>query len=221
MGAQTKSKPKKDIRHDIVSKYMDWVLMNEAYPKSVYKFCKEIKIDESVFYSYFGSLEVLTEYIWSAFLVQAIDLVEEANKSQEFSSRDKVLTFYFTLFEVLTVNRSYVLFVMNEGTKFSGLRQLQSMRHHFKNYMKSINHQAEDEKDQFYKLKNKAFDELQWGQFLIILKFWIDDRSAGFEKTDVMIEKLINTAFDLTDVMSVKRAIDLAKFLIKERIVKS
>lgn len=220
MTAQAKSKPKKDIKHDILSQYMDWVMMHESHPKSVYKFCKEIKVKEQDFYKHFSNLKAVTEHVWVVFLTQTIDLVDAASQDQEFTPREKVLTFYFTLFEILTVNRSYVLFTMNEGAQLKSLWQLQSMYNHFKSYMKGVNHGSTNGKDTFDQLTSRAFDELQWGQFLIVLKFWMDDRSSGFEKTDVMIEKLINTTFDFTDVAPVKRAVDLAKFFIKERIVK-
>ncbi len=48
------------------------------------------------------------------------------------------------------------------------------------------------------------------------MKFWMDDRSKGFEKTDVFIEKSIKAQFDLIDTAPVHSVFDLAKFLWKE-----
>ena len=50
------------------------------------------------------------------------------------------------------------------------------------------------------------------------MKFWIDDTSTAFEKTDIFIEKAINTSFDLIDIKPVKSLIDLGKFLVKEKM---
>jgi hypothetical protein len=50
----------------------------------------------------------------------------------------------------------------------------------------------------------------------VILKFWIEDTSKGFEKTDILIEKTVNTAFDLMQTQPLERVIDLGKFLWKE-----
>jgi hypothetical protein len=48
------------------------------------------------------------------------------------------------------------------------------------------------------------------------LKFWKDDRSADFEKTDVAIEKSVNTIFDVFDNTPLEKVFDFGKFLYKE-----
>jgi len=50
------------------------------------------------------------------------------------------------------------------------------------------------------------------------MKFWIEDDSAGFEKTDILIEKSINTSFALMDNTVLKSVFDLGKFLYKEKM---
>ena len=46
----------------------------------------------------------------------------------------------------------------------------------------------------------------------------MDDTSPSFEKTDVFIEKSVNTTFDLLDVAPLKSLIDFGKFIFKEKI---
>ena len=41
----------------------------------------------------------------------------------------------------------------------------------------------------------------------------MDDNSAGFEKTDMAIEKSVNTVFDVFDNTPLDSIIDLGKFL--------
>ena len=50
-----------------------------------------------------------------------------------------------------------------------------------------------------------------------MLKFWLEDTSESFEKTDVFIEKSINTSFDLLDTKALKSMLDLGKFIFKEK----
>jgi len=54
---------------------------------------------------------------------------------------------------------------------------------------------------------------------LFLLQFWINDSSAGFEKTDAAIEKSVKTVFDLFDTNTIDSVIDFGKFLWKERIM--
>jgi hypothetical protein len=49
------------------------------------------------------------------------------------------------------------------------------------------------------------------------LKFWIDDTSLSFEKTDIFIEKSVNTSFDLMDIAPLKSLIDFGKFMWQEK----
>ena len=50
------------------------------------------------------------------------------------------------------------------------------------------------------------------------MKFWLDDTSEGFEKTDIFIEKSINTSMELLETKSLHNIIDLAKFLYQEKV---
>jgi hypothetical protein len=52
---------------------------------------------------------------------------------------------------------------------------------------------------------------------LFLLKFWMDDTSKGFEKTDILIEKSVNTVVDLLDTKPLESLFDLGKFLWKEK----
>lgn len=54
-------------REQIISVYMESVLINERTPKSIFKFCRENKISEEEFYSFFGSFEGIQKEIWNLF----------------------------------------------------------------------------------------------------------------------------------------------------------
>jgi hypothetical protein len=80
---------------------------------------------------------------------------------------------------------------------------------------------TEDIKTKQEKLQNiqeKAIQESFWFQLLLTMKFWMDDSSPALEKTDIYIEKSINTAFELMNVAPLDSLIDFGKFLFKEKI---
>ena len=58
-----------------------------------------------------------------------------------------------------------------------------------------------------------VFSEATWVQLLFLMKFWKEDNSPGFEKTDMAIEKSVNTVFDVFDNTPLESIIDLGKFL--------
>ena len=51
-----------------------------------------------------------------------------------------------------------------------------------------------------------------------LMKFWIEDTSEQFEKTDAAIEKSVNTAFDVFDNTPLDTLLDFGKFLWKETV---
>ena len=88
----------------------------------------------------------------------------------------------------------------------------------FQDYIEEIDIDMLDVKEQrLEKLQEKSLKETAWMQLIFTLKFWMDDTSPSFEKTDLFIEKSINTTFDVLNIAPVKSVIDLGKFLFKEK----
>ena len=202
----------------IITLYMEHVLMGEEEPKTVYAFCKKNNIEESDFYSFFGSFDGLKKEIWNKFLENAISTLHNDASFATYTPKNKLLTLYFTLFEILTLNRSYVLYVLKDNMKgMNNLMQLKQFRMTFKDFVK--NHIAAEElkSNKLARITKPVYSEGAWIQFLLILKFWMDDNSKGFERTDIVIEKSVNTVVDLLDSQPLENIIDLGKFLWSER----
>lgn len=209
------TKTKKTTRDAIVSAYMDYVLMTETYPKSVYKFCKEHKFEEQEFYEHFASFKNLETSIWSDFYSLTITLLHKSEDYQQYANREKLLTFYYTFFEMLTANRSYVLMVLSKyEMPLKNLEQLKQLRQDVKKFAKGLISDANEGKKIKELQKNEmVFSEATWVQLLFLMKFWKEDNSPGFEKTDMAIEKSVNSVFDVFDNTPLESIIDLGKFL--------
>ncbi|WP_338039009.1 TetR family transcriptional regulator C-terminal domain-containing protein [Maribacter litopenaei] len=135
-----------------------------------------------------------------------------------FTNRDKLLTFFYTFFEMLTLNRSYVLFALTQsGNQLKSLEQLKGLRIYFKDFAKELIADGNEQKtSKITKHNPSIFSEGAWLQLLFLLKFWMNDESQGFEKTDMAIEKSVNTVFDLFDNTPLENIVDFGKFLYKE-----
>jgi hypothetical protein len=219
--ATTKKSPSKSKQMDdnkIIALYMDAVLSNNAAPKNVYLFCKEHQIEESDFYSFFGSFINLKQVIWVKFFENALLTINKEEAYTTYSDKNKLLTLFYTLFEILTLNRSYVMFSMHENkNNLKNLKDLTLLRKDFKEFVTNIIDENENVGvANLDKITKPVYSEGAWIQFLLILKFWIDDTSKGFEKTDIIIEKSVNTAVDVFNTKPLESLIDLGKFLWKE-----
>ena len=205
----------------IISLYMNDILEDNHNTKNVYVFCKKNNIEESDFYSFFGSMEAVKQSIWTKFLENAILTLEKDVNYVSYPDKNKLLSLYFTLFEILTLNRSYVIYSLKENKE--GMKNLSDFKHfkrHFKNFIKDIMDTSTSENSsRVAKVARPVFSEGAWIQFLFILKFWMDDNSRSFEKTDIIIEKSVNTVVDLLDTKPLENLFDLGKFLWKEKMM--
>ena len=195
--ATTKKQP---IGEDqIITLYMNSVLERHQVPKNVFLFCKDNTISESDFYIHFGSFDSVKQSIWVKFLENAVSTLEQ----------DKILT----------LNRSYILFSLKDNPEgLKNLMDLKKIRNRFKSFVSDIiESNATDALPKIEKFTKPIFSEGAWIQFLFLLKFWMDDTSKGFEKTDIIIEKSVTTVVDLLDTKPLESLIDLGKFLWSER----
>ncbi|MDX1362869.1 TetR family transcriptional regulator C-terminal domain-containing protein [Arenibacter latericius] len=213
---------KKKIISDtnIISLYMEYVLEHNENPKSVFAFAKANNFEESHFYQFFGSFEALEKQIFKAFFDNTIVVLEKSEDYTSFDARNKLLSFYFTFFENLTVNRSYVQFALNKHkNSLKGLSLLSELKKGFTSFIAGLDIKTLDLKqEQVEKFQKRALQESAWLQLLLTLKFWMDDTSASFEKTDIFIEKSVNTSFDILNITPLKSVIDFGKFIYKEKI---
>jgi len=204
----------------IVSMYMDYTLENNEKPKSVYQFMKLNGYSETEFYTFFGTLEGIEKEIYVLFLQKTVELLNKNKEYETYDMKSKMLSFYFTFFELLAANRSYVVMSLKEHqNQLKNLMQLSELRVAFKEYVTTIitdEYRIKNEKAQEY--QEKAITEGSWIQLLMTLKFWLDDSSPAFEKTDIFIEKSVKATFELMNISPIESLIDFGKFIFKEKI---
>ncbi|WP_142783268.1 TetR family transcriptional regulator C-terminal domain-containing protein [Changchengzhania lutea] len=205
---------------DIITMYMDYVLEHDDNPKSVFIFAKHNNFEESKFYEYFASFEAVEKTVFKAFFDNTLSVLQANEPYLKFDARNQLLSFYFTFFENLTANRSYVVYALNKHkNSLKGLRVLSDLKHSFTNYIAHLDIEMLDIKqDKVERLQQKTLQESAWFQLLITMKFWLDDTSPSFEKTDIFIEKSVNTSFDVLNIVPLKSVIDFGKFIFKEKV---
>lgn len=214
------ARKKKINEKDIYSFYMDYYLKNGEAPKSVYQLSKEYNFEETHFYQFFGNLSGIEKSIFKSFFEQTLALLNKSEEYLTFDSRNKLLSFYYTFFEILTANRSFVLTVLERDKNSPRfLKTVSYVKPEFSKFLESLDIEKIDFKGaRIEKMVEKSLDESFWIQMVICIKFWMDDDSASLEKTDIFIEKSINTGFDLINVQPIQSVIDLGKFLFHEKM---
>ena len=202
-------------KDEILKAYSNFVLEKNRRPESVYRFTKYVEIEENEFYNHFSVFEELEQEIINSFVQNAVDLTTKEQKKDSEGPKESLLTFYFTLTEVLKANRSLVKFILPlEKGELMRFRSLKLGKRTFLKFVDSL--QVDAMALSFIpneKFRDKAIASGAWLQFCSIVLYWLKDDSKGFEKTDLFIEKSLRLSFDLTESRAVESFIDLGKFM--------
>ena len=203
--------------------YTEYVLDNGKEPESVYAFCKKLKIKEVDFYEEYSSFPQIESEIWKALFIEARASAEKEEVYESYSVREKLLAFLYTWVEVLKKNRSYILksyegFEKPIYTKRNA--QMADFKASFYDFINELLMEARETREVEQRpipQLMQRYPDLFWAKILYILDFWIKDTSKSFEKTDTMIEKTVNTAFDLLGRSPLDSLFDLGKFIFQNR----
>jgi len=195
--------------------YLDYVLTNNEKPKSVYSFVKKLKITEAEFYQFYASFESIEKNIWFELTFETITKIKEQEVWFQYSSREKILSFFYSYVENLKNERSFIIYSLkNFKGKFSTPNVLAGVKPIFENFAEEIiNDGLESGELAERKFLSKRYKDALWVQFVFILNFWVNDDSDGFEKTDEVIEKGINVTFDLFQHSPIDNLFEYGKFL--------
>jgi len=207
-------------KEKLVELYMDYVLQQGETPKSVYTFAKENHFEESDFYRFFGSFNSLESAVFELFFNKTMKTLQNSKEYRGYDAMNQLLGFYFTFFGNLTANRSYIFNSLKlEINSLHTKKKLNTLRKKFLDFVDELDLGGHDLKNKHLdNIKNSVVNESYWIQMLATMKFWMDDDSEDFEKTDDLIEKSIAASFELANTKPLKSVVDFGKFLFKEKI---
>ncbi|HPW88147.1 MAG TPA: TetR family transcriptional regulator C-terminal domain-containing protein [Kaistella chaponensis] len=207
----------------ILELYSNYVLRNNKKPLNVFTFCEDHEISETDFYFYYANFEKLESDYLRFFMEETLRLIAEEENYHQQNAKHKMLSFYYTFFEQLTMNRSLVIYLLeSDKNNLQNVKKLLPLKKDFQLFIRSLDisepmmENTTESMAKIERLKNKGIEELYWGHFMATLKFWLDDTSSNFEKTDIFIEKSVDTSFEFLEVKPLKKLVDLGKFLFKE-----
>jgi hypothetical protein len=195
--------------------YIDFVLTHDEQPKSVYSFAKKLKITEADFYAFYASFESIEKNIWFELTIETIDEIQKQELWAQYSSREKMLSFFYSYVELLKSQRSFVIYSLKKQPKrLSTPEVLSGVKPIFENFAEEIiNEGLESGELADRKFFSKRYKDALWVQYAFILNFWMDDDSNDFEKTDEAIERGIQLTFDLFQRSPIDNLFEYGKFL--------
>lgn len=211
-------KKKVDIL-DLVTFYMDDVVKHRSKPESIEEFAKAHNFDEALFYKHFESFKELEQHIFKLLFDNSLEVLEQNDEYAVFDRKNKLISLYYTFFENLSLNREFVVIALEDQKNLlKTLSVFSELKESFTDFIDTLNLESLSLNVELLEgIQKKTIRESAWIQLLLTMKFWLDDTSPDFEKTDVFIEKSLNASLDLLDTKTLNNLIDLGKFLYKEK----
>lgn len=207
-------------QNKIFELYGDFLLSHGERPKNVYSFAKDNDFEESKFYEFFSSFEQIETQMLENLFSRSIELATKIEQYETMSAKEQLLNVYYIFFENLTLNRSLILMILGNEKPFP-VKTFSELKKSHQHFVKTLDFQEwemmEKASEKVKKVADKSKEELLWLHLISCVEFWKKDTSPSFEKTDLYIEKTIDTGFELIDQEPLKKVLDLGKFLWKEK----
>ena len=204
--------------------YGDYILNHGKRPLNIYRFAKDNEFEEKDFYDYFANFEQIEKQIMVSLFEKSVELAAEVNDADDISPKEKLLNVYYIFFENLTMNRSLVLMILGND-KIKAAKILSPLKELHQEYIRTLDFHdweiIEKAKENIRNAHHRTREKALWLHLVSAIDFWKKDSSPAFEKTDIFIEKTIDTGFELMDNEPLRKLADLGKFLFKETFKKS
>jgi len=156
---------------------------------------------------------------WSTLFERTIDTLEQDVNYLQYSAREKMLAFVFTLLQ--NMNEDCIYFsvqIQQQRFPFLPNQQLKELKTLFFNYSDTLIFEGTNSGEiQARPLIANYYQQLLWNAIVSILYFWSNDTSEQKENTDVMVEKTIHFTFDLLAPNPIDSGIDLVQHFFKLR----
>ncbi|MCS7162140.1 MAG: TetR family transcriptional regulator C-terminal domain-containing protein [Bacteroidia bacterium] len=196
------------LENRIVDLYKQLVVEDKIQRMNVFSFCKMLDISEADFYKHFASLDAIGRKIWTAYADEVINILKNSESYTNYSAREKILAYFFTFFDNVIKDRS---FIAKTYTQFTLLRGYQRK---FRSHMAEVIQEgviAEEIRSRH--LENLYLDVL-WGVHWALIRFWLNDESEGFEDTEKAIETYLRLPLELMGQNILDSAYEVLRFAL-------
>lgn len=210
-------------KNKLIIAYIDFVLTNGREPHSVYELTKTIKKSEQDFYTAVNSIAQLKKEILVDFINQTLSDLDQDENYDSFSSREKLLALFYSLFENLKKNRSYLI---NQYSKVD-FKELGNAKSDWQLFFTQFQARTEAilaEGKNNDEVRDRPYIGEHYAKgfklvFTYVFRVWLKDESKDFTTTDAAIEKSVNLSYDMLGQSPLDSLIDFGKFALKTKVM--
>jgi len=196
--------------------YIDYVNTNGKSPVSTASFCNEINITEAEFYESYSSVQALLNDIFKRMVDTTIDTLNNDDTYANYTIREKLLAFYYTLIEELKKQRSFISYYF-ENSRWSKTAMNDGLKKSIKQYLSDLVDVGIESTEIPNRFNiHKLYADAGYLQAISVIHFWVHDTSDQLEKTDGFIERAVNFSMDVIGRNSLDSGFELGKFIFQQ-----
>ena len=208
-----------EIQQQLIDAYKHLAIEKGILPVSQKEIAVAAGLEVEDFAECFPNLDAIQEVVWVQSLRATLELLENSEEYVQYSTREKMLAFYFTFFEKLDGEHDFLrLFEPKVGIWNYNPTFLTKFKVAFLSFVEEIIKEGLDSKEIADRLMmGSAYGGWHWPQMMFLLNKWMEDSSEGHVITDQAIEKSVNLGFDVMGRNVLDSAFDFAKFMVSSQ----
>ena len=199
--------------------YKDYCNRVGSAPGSAYRLCRFLFVSEEQFYIQFESLKTLKQEIFSNLLNPTFEKLSESKEYTDYSARERLLAFYYTLIEDLNPQHAFI------HAAFSKFRwnlfvnhQLDALKEAYLPYVNDLIKFAQETQEVTSRVVvENYYQQAFYLHLVFVLNYFSQDTSENYSNTDAAIEKSTHLLFDLLQKNAADATIDFGKFLFQQK----
>lgn len=205
---------------EVKQNYVHYVVKHPTQWHTLFRFATTIGIATELIQAHFTTAKAIEQSIWEDFFTETLtQLSADTDLYDSYSAREKMLSFFFTLEETLKSHRAFIAATypkswFNISTP-DCLLQFETQFLAFTNQL--ITQGLDTQEIEWRAVLTGRYAALIWLEVPVIIRYWVNDTSENNEKTDVLIEKVVNFTFDAMGRTVLDSGVDLLKFLVVAR----
>ena len=203
----------------IITHYLDYLETAQKAPGWVYKFTEATTVHQDEFYQHFEDITDLETKIWWQQIEATLEVLSKDQGYPNYTAREKLLAFYFTLLEILN-DRSQALGLMLNRSLIPGTAPaaLTDFKKSFLNFAQELIQTGLGSNEiENRPLVTSYYGPALWYQCLFLLRFWKNDKTPQRSATDEAVERSVNLLFDLAGHTPVDSAVGFTRFVYRNK----
>lgn len=166
-------------------------------------------------FNYFPDKQSILEFYYTSLIIRYQMMIEEIDGFEDYTISEKLSNFAFSSFDMMREQQEFVRLT------FGRVVECRLSKTEYEIEIEALFRGFFEEDDLISSGNQWLMNRLCWGflrrQYLLIVRFWLQDPSDGQEKTMVLVDKSTALLQEVLYNAVIDRSLDLLKFLASNK----